>query len=163
MKGKFYMPKIILGICGLLLASLVIISCGKDKNPGGGDSPQTTAPRVAANEITYNPKSDPGEPDIDAVLNLDEPPKPTKTVNPTYPEDARKNGIEGMVWVKVLIDKKGLVKRAVVIKRKGTESFEDVTLNAARQWEFKPAVAGKETVDVWVVIPFAFKLDKDKK
>ena len=157
------MKKTILACCSVIIAALLIASCGKDAKTGDNNTAQTTSPKVTNNEVTYNPKSGTGEPDIDSVLNLDEPPKPTKTVTPSYPEDALNHGIEGVVWVKVLIDKKGAVKRAVVIKRTGTESFEDASVKAAQQWEFKPAVAGKETVDTWVVIPFSFKLDRDKK
>ncbi len=144
----------ILWTCTAILL-LFVAACSRDKS--NDQRPAATA-RDTVQEVTYSPKSLPNEPNIDSVLALDEAPSPVKTVNPVYPKDALDSGAEGTVWVKALIDKKGMVERAVVIKRKGVESFENATLGAVKQWEFKPAVVKGESVAAWVAIPFRFKL-----
>ena len=145
-----------LWICSAIFL-LFVAACSRDK---AKDDNSAAAVRDSVREVTYSPRSLADEPNIDSVLAVDEQPMPVKTVNPAYPEDARKSGVEGTVWVKALIDRKGMVKRAVVIKRNGIESFEEATLGAVKKWEFKPAVVKGESVDVWVAIPFRFKLQQ---
>jgi protein TonB len=140
-------------LSGAIVASLFLTAgCGgEDPAPG---NPQ---------ELVTSPAPESAEPDIDAMIEVDEYPSPLTTVNPAYPEDARTKGIEGMVWLKVLVNKQGTVTKAVVAKRaEGTESMEKAAIDAAKQWTFKPATVKAETVSVWVAIPFKFKLG-DKK
>jgi protein TonB len=142
--------------CAIVAALfLMLSSCSGDKKDNRPAGSQILQDSIA--EITYTPKSLPGEPDIDSVLSLDESPMPLKSVNPSYPKDALDKRVEGMVWVKILIDKSGNVKRSAVIKRKGTESFEKAALDAIGQWKFKPGRVKNQAVDVWVVVPFRFK------
>ncbi len=136
--------------------SLLLGGCTGEKKPST-EGAAGTIPDTAA-EVSYAPKSLPGEPDIDSVMALDEAPMPVKTVNPPYPKDALEKGVEGMVWVKVLIDKNGIVKRSAIIKRTGMGSFEQAATEAIAQWQFKPGKVKNEAVDVWVVVPFRFKL-----
>ncbi|MDD8018594.1 MAG: TonB family protein [Bacteroidota bacterium] len=80
---------------------------------------------------------------------------------PSYPEEARKQKIEGMVWVKIWVDKKGSAHKAVVLKS-DAEIFNQPSIDAAMKWKFSPAILKGEPVDVWVSIPFKFKLDIHK-
>lgn len=134
----------------IVALSFLLAACG-----GENPAPDTTQEQVTAPE--------PAEPDIDAMIEVDEYPSPLTTVNPAYPEDARTKGVEGTVWLKVLVDRKGTVAKAVVAKRTdGSESMERAAIDAAKQWTFKPATVKAETVSIWVAIPFKFKLG-DKK
>ncbi len=96
------------------------------------------------------------DPAIDAFVPYQTPPVAIKRMEPVYPELARKAGMMGKVWVKVLVDKEGRIKRAVVMK--GEEMFHEGAIAAAQQWVFKPAIQQDRPVAVWVVIPFEFKL-----
>jgi protein TonB len=75
---------------------------------------------------------------------------------PKYPEIAQKAGIEGRVFVKVLVGKDGKVEQIGEIS--GPEVFHEVARAAALQWTFSPAIQNDKPVRVWVSLPFVFKL-----
>jgi protein TonB len=82
-----------------------------------------------------------------------------KQVQPDYPEIARRAGVEGTVWVKILVDKEGKAKKAVVMKS-DAEIFDEPAKAAALQWVFTPAIMNNGPVAVWAAVPFRFKLNK---
>ena len=98
------------------------------------------------------------EPAMDEFIPYQSPPAAIKRVEPKYPELARKAGIEGSVFVRVLINKQGLPQKAVVMQ--GHEIFHEVAAAAVRQWVFKPAIQQDRPVTVWIVVPIHFKLKK---
>jgi TonB family protein len=89
-------------------------------------------------------------------------PEALKQVQAAYPEAAAKDGLEGTVWVKAWIDETGTVAKAI-IQRSDNKIFENAAITAVKQWTFKPAIARGEPVDVWVTIPFRFKLESGGK
>lgn len=88
---------------------------------------------------------------------FEKPPTVIKRVEPIYPELARKAGIEGKVFVKVWIDKHGKVKDVIVLKST-VELFNQAAIDAAKQWEFTPAMMKLGPVDVWSTLTFNFML-----
>lgn len=106
---------------------------------------------------------------IEQDINIDEEPPdfvpvekqpvPVKQVQPDYPEIARRAGVEGTVWVKILVDKEGKAKKAVVMKS-DAEIFNEPAQKAALQWVFTPAMMNNGPVAVWAAVPFRFKLNK---
>jgi protein TonB len=113
---------------------------------GGGDAIQITG------DLNIDE-----DPDMDEFMPLEKPPQIVKRVLPLYPELAVKAGIEGTVWVKILVDKEGKPRKAVVIKTT-TEILNEAAVEAAMQFLFTPAVMNKGPVKVWVSIPFKFQL-----
>ncbi len=99
------------------------------------------------------------EPDINAFIPVEKYPSPVKTVQPAYPEIAKRAGVEGKVYVKALVDKEGRVKKAVIFKT-DAEVFNQVALDATYQWIFTPAIMNNGPVPVWVVVPFNFQLKR---
>ena len=79
-----------------------------------------------------------------------------KSVKPTYPPEAKEARMQGTVVVEALIDEKGHVADARVLK--GLPQFDGAALDAAKQWEFKPATLNGETVPVIVVLEMEFNL-----
>lgn len=90
---------------------------------------------------------------------VEKQPVPVKQVQPDYPEIARRAGVEGTVWVKILVDKEGKAKKAVVMKS-DAEIFNEPAIAAALQWVFTPAMMNNGPVAVWAAVPFRFKLNK---
>jgi protein TonB len=90
---------------------------------------------------------------------VEKQPTPVKQVKPEYPEIARRAGVEGTVWVKILVDKEGKAKKAVIVKS-DAEIFNDPAKEAALQWVFTPAMMNNGPVAVWVSVPFRFNLNK---
>ena len=97
------------------------------------------------------------EPGMDAFIPVEKQPQIVKRVIPKYPDMAIRAGLEGTVWVKILVDKDGMPKKAVVIKSTA-ELFNDEAVKAAMGFIFTPAVMNNGPVKVWVSIPFKFTL-----
>ena len=102
------------------------------------------------------------EPAMDKFVPVEKMPEMVNKANLVYPEEAKKNGIEGRVFVKMLIGKEGVPKRAVVVKS-DNEIFNQSAIEAAMKYTFTPAMQGGKPVAVWVVMPFKFELGKDIK
>lgn len=90
---------------------------------------------------------------------VEQQPVPIKQVNPDYPEIARRAGVEGTVWVKILVDKEGRAKKAVIMKS-DNDIFNEKATEAALKWVFTPAMMNNGPVAVWAAVPFRFKLNK---
>jgi TonB family protein len=88
---------------------------------------------------------------------VERPPIPVIEVVPEYPELARKLGIQGTVWIKVLVDKEGKARKAVVV-RSDADIFDDPAVRAAMQWVFTPGMMNSGPVAVWAMVPFRFRL-----
>jgi TonB family protein len=112
---------------------------------------------VFAGDGKKQKKSSPG---IDELVDVDELPSPTKQVPPSYPPEAKKQGLTGTVHIKLLVGTNGIPKDARIIKSV-TASLDSAALNSALQWRFKPGLYKGKPVEVWVVIPFKFALAKD--
>jgi len=111
-------------------------------------------------EIQQDIKVDAGsgdEPDINAFIPVEKQPQPIKQPQPKYPELAQRAGIEGNVWVKILVDKEGKPKKVAIVKS-DAEVFDESAKEAALNSLFTPAVMNNGPVACWVVIPYRFKL-----
>lgn len=75
-----------------------------------------------------------------------------------YPEIARRNGIEGTVQVRALVDKNGRVSRTIV-EQSDNKALEDAAVEAVKATPFKPAIQNKNPVVMWVTIPVRFALN----
>lgn len=97
------------------------------------------------------------DPEPDKFIPVEKPPIPVKQVKPIYPEIARRAGVEGTVWVNILVDKQGKAKKAIIVKS-DAEIFNEPAIEAALQWLFTPAMMNNGPVTVWVTVPFRFQL-----
>jgi len=139
-----------LGVLTIIFSVFAFSSCGDNKTSGTDNqalSQQDTKAKAPAEE----------------AIQLDGMPSPIKQVQPEYPEAARKKGVEGKVFLKVLVGEKGDVKDVKLMKNEsGSADLEKAAIAAVKKWEFKPATLKQKPVEVWVVIPIDFKLSKDK-
>lgn len=98
-------------------------------------------------------------PSAEEFTPYDEPPVPLNEVKYQYPPLAQQAGIEGTVWVKALVDKKGEVRNAIVFKQSGSSAgFEEIAVQGAYKIKYKPAISNNQPVPVWVVYPVHFTL-----
>ena len=97
-----------------------------------------------------------GLPILVEVESITVPPKLIHAVQPHYPTKAAEHDTEGKVIIKALIDTKGRVKTAQVLKS-SNPIFNKPALEAVKQYKFTPAMRGKEKVEVYVKIPVVFK------
>lgn len=108
-------------------------------------------------QVTQDIVIDENEPGMDEFVPVEKAPQIVKKAVPAYPEMALRAGLEGTVWVKILVEKDGTPKKAVVIKST-TDIFNDAAVEAAMKFLFTPAVMNNGPVKVWVSIPFRFTL-----
>jgi TonB family protein len=93
-----------------------------------------------------------------------EHPKILKKVNPVYPKEAAREGIEGLVVIEATTDEQGDVVAAKVIPTKNPQPLlEAAALAAVRQWKYEPFLKDGKAVAVTFTVTMNFALDKEKK
>jgi len=97
----------------------------------------------------------------DEFVEIDVMPEVIQRVSPVYPAEAKKAGIEGSVWVKVLVNIHGDIVDALLAKTSGYEAFDQSALEAAKKSKYKPAQQKGQPVAVWITYEIRFHL-KDK-
>jgi len=110
-------------------------------------SPETSTPAPPAEDRL---------PEFGEYVYVEELPEVISKVEPTYPDDARQAGVEGMVMVQALVGKDGFVKDARAIQ--SIPMLDEAAVDAVRQWVFKPARSKGQPVAVWVAVPVRFNL-----
>ena len=88
---------------------------------------------------------------------VEQPPRVLKRVLPVYPDSARKAQVEGKVFARVLVGHTGQVEH--IDRIEGPQVFQRSVAQAAKAWEFSPAVQNDRAVPVWVSLPFVFELE----
>lgn len=78
---------------------------------------------------------------------------------PPYPQAARRNGEEGTVMLRVLVDPEGAPVQVVLDKSSGSSLLDSAAVDAVRSWRFVPARRGRQNVEGWVRVPIVFRLE----
>lgn len=82
---------------------------------------------------------------------------------PKYPETARREGWEGTVLLRVLVDQDGKSKSIEINRSSGFETLDRAAMETVKVWRFHPAHYGERLVESWVKIPVVFSLaDHDR-
>jgi TonB family protein len=122
-----------LGVCGSAAAMGM-----HAEDQAGADSNQGHAPKqlsIPANVMQGN------------LIN--------KTV-PAYPADAKKAGVEGTVVLQAIISKDGNIENLRVLS--GPEKLQQSSLDAVRQWKYKPYLLNGDPVQVETKISVVYSL-----
>jgi protein TonB len=77
---------------------------------------------------------------------------------PAYPSGPRNLGIQGTTLLHVLVADDGLVADVVVKQSAGHPDLDRAAVDAVRRWRFEPARRGPDPVEMWVQLPFEFRL-----
>jgi protein TonB len=94
---------------------------------------------------------------IVSAREADEPVQMTKKPSPDYTREARRNGVQGFVTLKVLLAADSKVSRVRVLKALPAGLTENA-IRAACKIQFKPATKAGQPVSTWVTVEFAFRL-----
>ena len=81
-----------------------------------------------------------------------------KNPAPIYPEYARRQGWEGVVFLKVLVHADGTVGEIEVFQSSGYQILDESAFKTVRTWQFLPARVGGLSFSSWVKIPVRFLL-----
>lgn len=126
-------------------------------SPVLGDGLGTGQVQITQDIKIEEPKDE--DPDINTFVPVEKFPEIVYAPTPEYPEIARRAGITGKVLVKILVDKEGKPKKAVIFKS-DTDMFNESAIAAAMKSAFTPAIQDNKPVPVWIVIPYKFTLQQ---
>jgi len=88
---------------------------------------------------------------------VDTRPVPLNRPRPNYTERARKNSVQGVIRLSVLIDVDGSVKDVHLITHL-PDGLDEEAAKAARQLRFRPATSGGQPVKFWQLLEVEFNL-----
>ena len=80
------------------------------------------------------------------------------TPKPNYPESARREGHEGRVLLRVLVDSHGRSKHVEINSSSGSDVLDKAAAETIRRWRFHPALYGDQPIESWLRIPVEFRL-----
>lgn len=83
-------------------------------------------------------------------------------VNPTYPESARRQGVQGTVILKIQILSSGRPGSVSVYRSSGNDGLDDAAVEAVQQWRFIPAEdrSTSEPITCVTTMPVVFRLNE---
>ncbi|MFQ5498531.1 MAG: TonB family protein [Candidatus Zixiibacteriota bacterium] len=124
-----------------------------------------SAGEQSSDDTTKNEKQKVNEenPDPNDFVAVATMPEMTVSKQPEYPADAKKQNIEGDVWIKALVDKEGSVVKAMIGKSSGSKQLDKSALDAAYGCKFRPAMQEDKPVAVWITYKVSFVLDEKKE
>ncbi len=120
-----------------------------EKNEEYRCSDDNTLERILDNDQSGEPIVTAKEADARAEI--------TRKPSPDYTREARRNGIQGFVTLKVLLSANGEVSRVRVIKGLPAGLTENA-IRAACKIQFKPGVKDGQPVSMWLTAEYAFRL-----
>jgi protein TonB len=80
------------------------------------------------------------------------------TPTPDYPDSARREGREGRVLLRVLVDAQGRSKQVEINSSSGSEALDRAAAETIKRWQFHPARHGDQPVESWLRVPIEFRL-----
>ena len=83
-------------------------------------------------------------------------PARTKSVDPVYPEQARRAWIQGMVALDITLGTSGTVEDVVVVR--SIPLLDSAAIDAVRQWEYEPMVVDGRAVRAVMTVALGFTL-----
>lgn len=85
------------------------------------------------------------------------PPKLIKKVDPVYPDEARKQGISGVVFLSVRSDEEGNIVGVKIVKSPH-ELLSKASVEAVKQWKYEPMLIKGKPMPIIFTVTMTFKL-----
>jgi general secretion pathway protein A len=123
-------------------------------NAANDAMPLTTA---IGEVLSYTPSASAAPDTTPVKVSEIVPGKLTRRAQPIYPDEAKKLGIEGMVYLNAVIGKDGNVKQ--VRATEGDTRLASAAQAAVRKWKYTPYMLNGEPVEVDTEIRVNFKLN----
>lgn len=92
------------------------------------------------------------------ISQVDTMPQIISRTEPVYPYRARQQKISGIVVLKFLVTKEGMVQQASVVQSNPPGVFDEAALQAVTSWRFKPGMLDREPVATWISMPIRFEI-----
>jgi len=94
------------------------------------------------------------------LSEVDQLPCLVEYIKPDYPEEARAKGIEGVVVLKIFIDREGKVTMVKVLNNGGFYEFGRAASRTIKKWQYEPAKIMGMPVAVWCIQNIRFEIEK---
>jgi TonB family protein len=145
----------------LLLAIAMLTLVGCSSTPAVKEDAQPTTPAITVLDnpsVIYDKAS---VPEVEMDNQTENLPKVINKPNPHFPEIALRAGLQGNVFVRILIAPNGSVRTAKILQTDAA-IFNQPSLEAALKWTFEPPMVDGKSAAVWVKVPFRFAISKSQ-
>ncbi len=89
--------------------------------------------------------------------------KTTNRVEPIYPATSRRQGEEGTVRLRVLVDERGRPTDVNVLNSSGFSRLDQAAVDAVKRWRFAAATNGSGPIKAWTQVAITFKLTEAQR
>ncbi|MFZ2054057.1 MAG: energy transducer TonB [Candidatus Aminicenantales bacterium] len=86
-------------------------------------------------------------------------PKLIKMAKPVYPEEARKNGVQGVVILEAKIDEQGRVIDVMILR--SVPALDQAAIDAVKQWVYEPLIIDGKPTKALFTTTVNFKLSEE--
>ena len=135
---------------------------GKIKKVKKEEAPpeQTLATQKEIKEAVQQQGVEGGVGDAPVFVPVEVMPSFIRQRKPRYPEGARRAGLEGKVFVGVLISETGRAIKAQIMKREPADrkDFDKAAIEAVMRSRYSPGIQNGKPVKVWLMLPIRFVL-----
>jgi TonB family protein len=136
----------------------------KEANAAPPKQPEASEPTPAS--VTVNPK--PPAPGTPTETHSKKPPAPERLqkghlitrVNPVYPAEAQRKGIEGPVKTHVVFSPEGAVTKVTFVS--GPQELATAAMDAIRKWRYSPTLFDGKPVETEDNVTILFQLSKSQ-
>ncbi len=142
---------LILLTASIIFSFIAIISFLLTSPAQKNGSKKSRKGKTSRNNKNRKNKNNGGEGDRDVRI--------TKNGKCVYPPEAKRLGIEKVVYIDVHVGDDGKIIE-FQIGHKAQHGFEEAACKYIKQWSFKPAIEDGQPVDSWVRVPIKFALKK---
>jgi protein TonB len=145
----------------LFLAIAILTLAGCSSTPAVKEELQPTTQAITVLDnpaVVYDKAS---VPEVDMYDQTENLPKVINKPNPYFPKVARRAGLQGNVFVQILIAPNGQVRTARILQSDAA-IFNQPSLETALKWTFEPPVVDGKPAAVWVKVPFRFAISKSQ-
>jgi TonB family protein len=106
--------------------------------------------------LAADPPAGPEKVSVEAEIYID--PKPGESPEIIYPTRELNDGVEGWVYVWLMIDPQGKPHELEIAESTGNKEFEKRALESVALTQFEPATLGGKPVDACVIYPVFFRI-----
>jgi len=131
----------------LCLSLLLTTASVLAQTPVTPEVPQGSAPATAPGERVWDLKE------------VDHTPTRLTRTNPRYPARLLREGIEGVVYARFIVEADGSVSN-FEIQKSSDARFDAATRECVLRWRFDPARVAGQAVRVRVLVPVQFKMEE---
>jgi len=139
------------GSPGFKPGTLPTAPAARNDNPGAGTS---TPPKPEPKPEPPAPKPEPPKPHVPVVTEV----ATTYNPSPVIPDDLRSDALNAEVIAQFMVDTNGVPGEVKIVKSSGNQELDQLALETARKWRFKPATRDGVAIQSQVILHIQFEV-----